>query len=130
DLLERQQLRLWKERIVASEDFTRHAVHAAEITAVSNRYPQVAQLAAQGVFGCTGRRFQRLGHVAHVAKILWLTRHGGSLPLLPKPTLKRCTPSNVVERPSASGGKPAARQRVGVGWTASHEPRGRRLGAG
>src|SRR5262249_28360989 len=38
-----QQLGVRQERMVAAESILRHAVHAAEVAAVSDRYPQVVQ---------------------------------------------------------------------------------------
>ena len=49
DLLERQQLGAVEEGEVAAEDLFRHAVGAAKVTAVCNRYPQVAKGTAERV---------------------------------------------------------------------------------
>ena len=43
DLLEREQLGAWQERVVVAEDLLRHAVGAAEVAAVGDRDPQVAK---------------------------------------------------------------------------------------
>ena len=49
DLLERQQLASRQEAVVAAEDLLRHAVDAAEVAAVGDRDPEVAQRPVEGV---------------------------------------------------------------------------------
>ncbi len=51
NLLERQQLGAAHELVVVAEDLARHAVRAAEVAAVGDRDPQVAQRAAERVDG-------------------------------------------------------------------------------
>ena len=49
DLLEREQLAARQEAVVAPEDLLRHAVHAAEVAAVRDRDPEVAERAVERV---------------------------------------------------------------------------------
>ena len=49
DLLERQELAPRQEAVVAPEDLLRHAVDAAEVAAVRDRDPQIAQRPAERV---------------------------------------------------------------------------------
>ena len=49
DLLERQDLVLGQERVVAPEDLLRHAIRAAEVAAVGDRDAQVVQRPAQAI---------------------------------------------------------------------------------
>ena len=51
DLLEREQFLAVEEAVVAPEDLLRHAVDAAEVAAVGNRDPEVAERAAEAVQG-------------------------------------------------------------------------------
>ncbi len=74
DLLERQQLGVRQERVVAAEDVLRHAVDAAEVAAVGDRDPQVVQRPAARVGDRPGasqrrspRRARRVGAAARRA---------------------------------------------------------------
>src|SRR5204863_3063099 len=49
DLLEAEQLAAVEEAVVMPVDLLGHAVHAAEVAAVGDRDPQVAERPAQGV---------------------------------------------------------------------------------
>ena len=49
DLLEREQLAPGEEAVVVSEDLLRHAVDAAEVAAVGDRDPEIADRPAEGV---------------------------------------------------------------------------------
>ena len=49
DLLERQELATRQEAVLVAEDLLRHAVDAAEVAAVRDRDPQVANRPAEGV---------------------------------------------------------------------------------
>ena len=49
DLLEREELAARQEAVLVAEDLLRHAVHAAEVAAVGDRDPQVADRPAEGV---------------------------------------------------------------------------------
>ena len=55
ELLEREQLAALEERVVAAEDLLRHAVDAAEVAAVGDRDPQVAQRPPESVPEYGGR---------------------------------------------------------------------------
>ena len=70
DLLERQHELLGQEREVAPEDLGRHAVRAAEVAAVGDRDPEVAQGTAEAVGH--GRRPCRRNRSPRIRR-----RHGG-----------------------------------------------------
>ena len=61
DLLEGQQVGMGKERVVAPENVLWHAIDAAEVAAVGDRYAQVAQAAAERIGEQTRRRDARSG---------------------------------------------------------------------
>src|SRR6185503_8491367 len=65
NLLERQQLGPAHELVVVAEDLARHAVRAAEVTAVGDRDPQVAQRAPE----CVDR--------SHTSKASWASAGRG-----------------------------------------------------
>ena len=71
DLLEGQHLVARQERVVAAEDLLRHAVGAAEVAAVRDRDPQVAQRPTErvGDSGTSVERVLRRLHGAMVARV-------------------------------------------------------------